>query len=356
MRGTDALKQNIKFMWETQGNNVINQHTGSNEMSRLLKDPNLVECFVVVDTQMTPTARFADYVLPDVAGQENDDFSGDSYSVGSNCYLIAMQKAVEPQHDQMRNWDIMREMSKRFGVEDKYTEGKTYKQWLIECYERTRKMHPDLPDFATFWKTGIVKYKVEEDSGITMQDFRTDPVKNPLRTPSGKIEIYSERLAQLSRTQTLPKVKGQVINAIPCFVPTWEMRGVGDPLEKKYPLECYGYHGQGHVHSSYANLEWIKEVQPDCLLINPLDAQPRGVTSGKMVLVKNDRGAIMLPAKVTPRIIPGLVALPQGCWYNPDPVTKIDKGACINTLTGSMPSPISKGSPMHTNLVEVSLL
>lgn len=69
IRGTDALKTNIKFMWETQGNNVINQHTGSNLMAKLLKDPKLVECFVVVDTQMTPTAKFADYLLPDVAGQ-----------------------------------------------------------------------------------------------------------------------------------------------------------------------------------------------------------------------------------------------------------------------------------------------
>ena len=107
--------------------------TGSNLMAKLLKDPKLVECFVVVDTQMTPTAKFADYLLPDVAGQENDDFSGDSYSVGGNCYLIAMHKAVEPRHGQKRNWDIMRELAKRFGVEDKYTEGKTYDQWLASA-------------------------------------------------------------------------------------------------------------------------------------------------------------------------------------------------------------------------------
>ena len=85
-------------------------------MAKLLKDLKLVECFVVVDTQMTPTAKFADYLLPDVAGQENNDFSGDSYSVGGRCYLIAMEKAVNPQHGQMRNWDIMREMAKRFGL------------------------------------------------------------------------------------------------------------------------------------------------------------------------------------------------------------------------------------------------
>lgn len=97
------------------------------------------------------------------------------------------------------------------------------------------------------------------------------------------------------------------------------MRGHQDPLEKKYPLECYGYHGQGHVHSSYANLPRIQELQPDLLLINPVDAQPRGIKSGDRVLVKNDRGSLFIKAKVTPRIIPGVVALPQGSWYQPNP-------------------------------------
>ncbi|MTN46571.1 dimethyl sulfoxide reductase subunit A, partial [Turicibacter sanguinis] len=85
------------------------------------------------------------------------------------------------------------------------------------------------------------------------------------------------------------------------------------------------------------------------------DAQPRGIKSGDRVLVKNDRGSLFIKAKVTPRIIPGVVALPQGSWYQPNPKSGVDEGACMNTLTSSIVSPISKGSPMHTNLVEVSL-
>lgn len=266
-----------------------------------------------------------------------------------------MHKAVEPRHGQMRNWDIMREMAKRFGVEDKYTEGKTYDQWLRQCYDNTRKKVPELPSFEEFWKKGIVKYKVKEDTGITMQSFREDPAKHPLKTPSGKIEIYSEQLVKLAKDTDLPKAQGQEIRPIPTFIASHEMLGQGDKLERKYPLECYGFHGQGHVHSSYANLPWIQEVQPDLLWINPIDAQPRGIKNGAKVIVRNDRGAIEISAKVTPRIIPGLVALPQGCWYKPNPKTGIDEGACMNTLTSSLVSPISKGSPMHTNLVEVTL-
>ena len=150
-----------------------------------------------------------------------------------------------------------------------------------------------------------------------MENFRKDPEKYPIKTPSGKIEIYSERLAKLAKEQELPKGQGQVILPIPAYIVCQEMRGHQDPLEKKYPLECYGYHGQGHVHSSYANLPWIQELQPDLLLINPVDAQPRGIKSGDRVLVKNDRGSLFIKAKVTPRIIPGVVALPQGSCISP---------------------------------------
>lgn len=352
-KNTTGLHSNIKFMWETQGNNVINQHTGSNEMAKLLRTPGLIDCFVVVDNMMTPTARFADYVLPDVLGPEVDDFSADSYSVGGQCYLIAMQKAVEPQWEQKPNYEIMREMARRFGVEDKYTEGKTYRDWMIEAYEATRKKAPELPPFEEFWKRGIVRYSVPADTGITMESFRRDPQKSPLKTPSGKIEIYSERLAERAEKEPLPEGIGQKITALPSYVVSREMLGKGDPLEAKYPLEAYGYHGKGHTHSSYANLPWLKEIAPDELMINPIDAEPRGIKTGDDVIVKNDRGAIRLPAKVTPRIIPGLVAFPQGGWYTPDK-DGIDRGACANTITSQEPTPVGKCSGMHTNLVEVT--
>lgn len=352
-KNTTGLRSNIKFMWESQGNNVINQHTGSNEMAKLLRTPGLIDCFVVVDNMMTPTARFADYVLPDVLGPEVDDFSADSYSVGGQCYLIAMQKAVEPQWEQKPNYEIMREMARRFGVEDKYTEGKTYRDWMIEAYEATREKAPELPPFEEFWKRGIVRYSVPADTGITMESFRRDPQKSPLKTPSGKIEIYSERLAERAEKEPLPEGIGQKITALPSYVVSREMLGKGDPLEAKYPLEAYGYHGKGHTHSSYANLPWLKEIAPDELMINPIDAEPRGIKTGDDVIVKNDRGAIRLPAKVTPRIIPGLVAFPQGGWYAPDK-DGIDRGACANTITSQEPTPVGKCSGMHTNLVEVT--
>ena len=361
VRGADHLSHNIKFIWNTQGNTLINQHGGINALRKILEDESLVETIVVVDNQMTPSAKFADYLLPDTMNQEIDDLEADAYAVGDYNYIVACPQAAKIEWDQRPNWEIMREMAKRFGVEDAYTEGRTYKEWLRWGYEETLKKASKLadakkfPKFEEFWKQGVVKYRMGDDSGIVLKDFREDPVKHPLPTPSGKIEIYSERLAEIARTWELPKEKGQEIHPIPQFIATKEMRGQGDPTEEKFPLELYGYHGAGRTHSTYHNVPWLRAAHPDQLMINPVDAEPRGIKTGDRVRVFNARGEIEIPAFVTNRIIPHLVALPQGAWYSPDE-KGVDKGACVNTLTMLDATPLAKGNPSHTNLVEVQKL
>ena len=186
---------------------------------------------------------------------------------------------------------------------------------------------------------------------IMFEDFRRDPVKNPLKTPSGKIDIYSEALAVLAQKWVLPK--GDVISALPKFVRTFDMPG--DELDKKYPLQCFGYHGHGRTHSTFHNLPWLREAHPDRVLVNELDARSRGIAEGDLVHVFNDRGCLELPAHVTKRIMPGVCAIPQGAWYKP--VVRdgriVDTGGCINMLTGHRPSPLAKGNPQHSNLVEI---
>jgi anaerobic dimethyl sulfoxide reductase subunit A len=68
--------------------------------------------------------------------------------------------------------------------------------------------------------------------------------------------------------------------------------------------------------------------------------------------VYNDRGVVVLPAKVTPRIRPGVINIPQGAWYTPDE-NGVDRRGCINTLTKYHPTPFAKGNPQHTNLAQV---
>ena len=209
-----------------------------------------------------------------------------------------------------------------------------------------------MPTYEKFQKTGIYRYHMGDDSGIVMKDFRENPLKNPLETPSGKIEIYSERLATIAKEWELPKEKGQEIHPIPRFIPTLEMYGQDPEREKKYPLEAFGYHGPKRVHSTYHNVPWLQEVHPDVVMMNPLNAKERGLKTGDLVKVYNDRGALVLPVRVTPRIMPHVIAFPQGAWYKPD-ANGLDRGGCFNVLTQLKSTPLAKANPSHTNLVQV---
>ena len=85
--------------------------------------------------------------------------------------------------------------------------------------------------------------------------------------------------------------------------------------------------------------------------LNSADADTRGIKDGDMVMVFNDRGVTVLPVWVTERIMPGVVDIPQGAWYDPDK-NGIDRGGCANVLTRDEPSP-GGAYPTNTCLVQV---
>ena len=106
------------------------------------------------------------------------------------------------------------------------------------------------------------------------------------------------------------------------------------------------------IGRSQDNVDLLRQVDTHAVWINPVDAAPRGIKNGDMVRVLSKRGEVRVLAKVTPRIMPGVSSLPQGAWYEPDK-NGVDLGANINTLTSQRPSPLAKGNPQHTNLVEI---
>jgi anaerobic dimethyl sulfoxide reductase subunit A len=85
--------------------------------------------------------------------------------------------------------------------------------------------------------------------------------------------------------------------------------------------------------------------------IRRIDAESRGIRDGDMVRVYNDRGIVMIPARVSERIMPGVVDLPQGAWYDPDE-NGVDRGGCANVLTKDVTSP-GGAFPCNTALVQV---
>lgn len=197
---------------------------------------------------------------------------------------------------------------------------------------------------------GVIDQRIATDKqSLAFADFRADAVANPLTTPSGKIEIYSQALADLAKAWTLPE--GDRIPAVPEFCAVTESH-LNKALTAKYPLQLSGFHTKGHTHSTYTNVLMLHEAVPDEVWINPIDASARQLNSGDLVHVFNDRGVVAIPCKVTQRILPGVVAMPQGAWTRLDS-NGVDVGGCINTLTSHLPSPLAKGNPQHTNLVEI---
>lgn len=350
IKGKERLSTNIKFLWNYAGNVLMNQHSDLNRTHEILQDESLCEFILVWDTNMTASAKYADLLLPDVSSVESNDLIDNSYASGAYHYVIRLQNAITPLWECRQSYDVLAEIADKLGIKSQFTEGRTHEEWIEYCYNKMRDKNSLLPTFAQTNDKGIIdRALAESNEHIALRAFRNDPQANPLKTPSGKIEIYSEALAKLGREWDLPK--GDRIPAVAEYCETFE--GSSDIEKRKdYPLQMIGYHDKGHTHSSYYSIAMLREAVPHQAWINPIDAKPRGINPGDLLEIFNERGCIQVKAKVTNRVLPGVIAVPQGAWRNVDN-KGVDIGGCINTLTTLHPSPLAKGNPQHTNLVEV---
>jgi anaerobic dimethyl sulfoxide reductase subunit A len=349
IRGKEKLDVPIKFIWNYAGNCIINQHADINRTHTILQDDSACEMIVVVDNHMTSSAKYADIVLPDLTTSEQSDFCMDA-SAGNMPYFIFASQAIKPQFEAKSIYDICTGLADKLGVKEAFTEGRDQEGWLRHLYQLTRAQDPTLPEFDAMREQGIYKRKVEEHF-VAYKDFRHDPEANPLNTPTGKIEIYSEKLAELAEAWTLKD--DEVIHPLPIYVPNFE--GYEESKTGNFPLQLTGFHYKARAHSTYGNVSVLKDAAPQEMWLNPMDAKQRGINNGDLIRIFNDRGEVHIAAKVTPRILPGVVALGEGGWYAPDG-QRIDHGGCINVLTTQRPSPLAKGNPQHTNLVDVQLV
>jgi anaerobic dimethyl sulfoxide reductase subunit A len=348
LRGKQQLETPIKFLWSFASNTLLNQHSDIGRTHRILIDEDLCEMIVLIDSVMTASARYADIVLPGTSTFEECDLSYQGYAVAMGA-LMLRQQAIKPLGECRTLYDICAGIARRTGVEQEFTEGRTHDQWVEYMYHQCRKVRADLPEnYEDAVQKGLFKWSREGLPKVGLQAFRENPDESLLNTPSGKIEVFSRRLWDLARSWKLPE--GDVISALPEYHDTWGMPG--DARSREYPLQMVGHHNKQRTNSSYGNNPWLQDVAPQSLWINPFDAEPRGIAHGDMVRVHNEIGRTEVRAKVTSRIMPGVLSLPQGAWYTPDE-DGFDKNGCINTLTSQRPSPLAKGNPQHTNLVEV---
>ena len=351
VRGRERLQTGIKFLLNYGSNMSGSQHGNINKTRAVLDDETKCEFIVTVDNQFTATARMSDLILPDCTTSERWDLIPSEYT-GDMAYLIMGEKAIEPIFESKPAYEMCTEIAKRMGIEEEFTEGRDLEGWARWMQEQTVAEHPDFPSFDELREQGVYRYYNPDGLTVALKDFRDDPDANPLDTPSGKIEIFSKQLWDMAKTWEFPDaLPGDKITALPEHVDTWE-GALEARKNEKYPLQCIGHHFKGRTHSTYGNLTLNREAHHQRAWINTLDAKDRGIENNDMVRIHNDRGTIQLPAMVTPRIMPGVVSVPQGAWLNID-ADGVDHGGAVNMLTSQHKTPYAKGNGQHTVLVEV---
>jgi anaerobic dimethyl sulfoxide reductase subunit A len=293
--------------------NYVNQISNTNKIVRALKK---LEFIVILEQFMTPTARYADIILPTNTFLERNDLT----TGGIGPYYGYMNEVIDSLGESKSQYEIAVELAARLGITD--FSNKTEEDWLREIVQGCK----DIPDYETFKKAGIYKVKFAQPY-VCFQNQISDPVNNPFPTQSGKIELYSQEIAALGNP---------MLPAIPKYIENWESRN--DPLAQKYPLQLVTTHTLRRAHTQFDNIPWLRELYLQAITINANDAQDRGINHGDLVRVYNDRGEMLIPTRVTERIMPGVVDMPQGAWYDPDE-NGVDRGGCANILTKDVTSP-----------------
>ncbi len=316
----------IKLIYVIGGDGV-NQVVNTNRAVEAIKK---LEFVVVHDQFMTPTARFADILLPATTWCERNDFKL-PWMFGH--YALYANKAIEPMYECKNDLDIFTELAARMGISG-YND-KTEEEWVREFAAKH-----GIPDYDTFKASGFYKLKTPEPY-VAFQNQIKDPDHYSFPTPSGKIEIFCQRIADFNRPDDLPP--------IPKYVEGWE--GQTDPKREQYPLQLINAHSRRRNHSQFHNIPWYRQLEPHEVWLNPIDAKARNIKEHDQVKVFNDRGAISIPAKVTNRIMPGVASVYQGAWYDPDP-SGLDRGGCANVLTRGEHSP-GGACCFNTALVQV---
>jgi biotin/methionine sulfoxide reductase len=328
------------------GGNPFHHHQDLNRLMVAWRKP---ETIVFHEQFWTPAARMADVVLPATTSLERDDIGYGSREP----FLIAMKKARAPVGEARDDYWIFSELAKRLGKGEDYTEGRDTRAWLSHLYELSREKSAQggvtIPSFAEFWDAGIAEAKGETREPVMLAKFREDPEKHPLKTPSGKIEIFSEAIASFGYDDC----PGHA---------TWiePIEWLGSKTAERYPLHMLSDQPSDKLHSQldhspYARSTKIKGRQP--IALHPDDAAARGVAAGDLVRVFNDRGACLAAARLSDRIRRGVVRLSTGAWFDPADAGSnrpLEKHGNPNALTLDIgASKLSQGCIAQTCLVEI---
>ncbi|MEO6626341.1 MAG: molybdopterin-dependent oxidoreductase, partial [Burkholderiaceae bacterium] len=271
------------------GGNPFHHHQ---DLNRLLAAwQSKPETIVVHEQFWTPTAKLADIVLPATTTLERSDIG---YATRER-FMVAMKPAIEPEGEARDDYDIFTDLATRLGAREAYTEGRNSFQWLQKLYDDTRPRasragHP-LPSFEEFWQGNLIDLATPQGGVVMFEAFRSDPASYPLGTPSGRIEIYSERIAGFGYADCPGHAQW--------FEP---VEWLGSPLAAQFPLHLLTDQPFTKLHSqldhaAYSTDNKVQGREP--ILVGRADAQARGLADGDLVRVFNARGSCLASLRVS---------------------------------------------------------
>jgi len=314
-----AKDPELKMIWVERGNPV----TQNPDTNTILKALRKLQFRVVVDQFKTDTAKEADIILPAKNMFEQSDLIGSYW----NPYVQLKPKVVEPAGEVKPETEIYFELAKKLG----------YRREEIIKY---------LPEPGNEAVENYLKEKVKRFPELNWGELKENPIIAPgleviafsdfqFKTPSGKIELYSESAREKWGVNPLP---------------SYEKLVEGDTTKKsKYPLQLLSPNTKDRIHSQFGNLKVIKQFAKETeVVLNVSDAMERGIKNGDSVRLFNDRGEVITRAKLNFSLKKGCVVYYNGYW--------LCEGGTPNLLSKGRETDMGFGTAFHDTLVEIEII
>ncbi len=321
------------------GNNFASHQQDTNELLRAMQK---VKTVVVQDCWWNASALFADIVLPACTTLEKNEISsGGTYSKDK---VYAMRQVIKPLGESLDDYEIFRRLAAIFGVEQQFTDGQEVMDILEDSFYKSTAS--EYMDWEEFLEVGVARVPTptEERTWTRHGAFREDPEGSPLATASGKVEIFCQAIADME----IPDCPG---------MPTWfEPAEYLHNASEPDMVHVVSPHPYNRIHSQFAQADLRDELNiedREFVRINAEDAAARGIADGDLVELYNDRGTVIVGARVDDGIMPGVVSLYEGAWLSYDSKGRCNSGA-INVLTSSRPSSgLSQATTANTCLAKL---
>jgi len=302
------------------GSNFLNQ--GSDIRKNMAAFEKL-DFAVTHEVFLTPTARHCDVIFPGTTAFENEDIG----IPWAGNWLLYKPQVVPPKGQARSDYDALSDLAGRLGFGPEFSEGRSAGAWVQHFIDQSEIVDP-----AQFRRTGI--YLAADQERVGLAEFAADPVRHPLGTPSGKVEIASEKYA---RETGFPAI------------PMWQ----SPPEDERYPLRLITPKSQHRTHSQGSNIPEVRERDPHALSMHPADAASRGIADGETVVILNAQGRVRVPVRLSDDLMPGVVSLPEGIWVELD-AEGVDVGGSANMLTSTEGTAPGIACIMHAVSVQVT--